>query len=1000
MKALAVPLRLRLLLLALTVVVPALVVILVDQSEARRRSRDDALDKMVRFAHQMADRQTTAFLAGSELVLSLSQSPGIIESDPAECSRFLSNIARNRNYVKVWKAGPDGTPECAGGSREAVDVARTPLEVLRTGQARTVLDVRVNPATGQPDAILAYPLLRPSGAFEGFIAVMFGLEPLKTTSSGWQAPPGVTLTLADRNGQVLLRDPRPSGDSGGQMGTWLSPPRLAGGAREQVIETPGVLGVRHLHVLVPVDDSLNSGLYLSIGAPPAAMFAASDELLHRQLWLLALLTLIAIGIAWVGGELFVHRPVETLKEATRQIASGTFNSRAQLTVGVPGLGDLSDAFNAMAGALEARQRERDRAETELQASEYRYRFLFEELPHPMWVHDTATLEFLEVNQAALAHFGYSRRELLGMRVDDIRPAGDAPRAASGSRLEAGSGVDQPSRLQKKSGEVIDVEITSHPLIFDGRAGDLVIAQDVTRRRRAEDALRETEERLRFALSAARVGAWEMDLRSGFVYWSETCEAMHGLESGTFAGHVDAFMACVHPEHRHQIKDTVAQARRDRRKTEFEYRTLWPDGRERWIRATADFVYDDDQVPVRAAGVTVDVTDQRSLEDQFRHSQKMEAIGMLAGGVAHDFNNVLVAILGNAEFVRDDLPFGDPHRDDLEEVIKAARRAATLTQQLLTFSRKQVVAPQVLHLGDIVRDMTPMLRRLLGETIDLKAVIGNSGRVKADSGHVEQVLVNLVVNARDAMGAGGRLTIETADVTLDESYASEHPAVTPGAYVMIAVTDTGHGMDAETRVRLFEPFFTTKPKGQGTGLGLATVYGIVQESGGHIWVYSEVGKGTTFKIYLPRTAEVAVTDGACRAAPAAGGVETILVVEDEDAVRNFVGRVLTRKGYTVHAMPSPAEAIEFGRRHRGPIDLILTDVVMPGASGPSVAASLAELHPEARVLYMSGYTDDTVIHHGVQAAELSFLQKPFSAGALLHKLREVLATRPRPDLTAA
>jgi CheY-like chemotaxis protein len=306
----------------------------------------------------------------------------------------------------------------------------------------------------------------------------------------------------------------------------------------------------------------------------------------------------------------------------------------------------------------------------------------------------------------------------------------------------------------------------------------------------------------------------------------------------------------------------------------------------------------------------------------------------------------------------------------------------------------MLAPQVIRLGDAVRDLAPMLRRLLGETIDFQTLVSEQGQVTADLGQIQQVLMNLALNARDAMENGGHLTIETADVLMDDASARRHQTMLPGAYVMLAVSDTGHGMDAATKRRIFEPFFTTKRKGEGTGLGLATVYGIVKQSGGHIWVYSEVGHGTAFKVYLPRTSEADEPRGAPAAEPhRLEGTETILLVEDEQAVREFVHKALSRRGYIVHALASPRRAVEFAEAHRGTIHLILSDVVLPDMIGPAMVALLARQHPEAKILYMSGYTDGAIAHHGVLDPDKWFLPKPFTADTLAIKVRDLLDFRP-------
>lgn len=510
------------------------------------------------------------------------------------------------------------------------------------------------------------------------------------------------------------------------------------------------------------------------------------------------------------------------------------------------------------------------------------------------------------------------------------------------------------------------------------------------RDRAEHSLREAEERMRFALEAAGIGIWDADMKTGAVRWSAISEAQHGLPAGTFGGTFDAFVNCIHFSDRQEVQESIDRATREHTDPHLLYRTTWPDGSLHWVRGSGRIVYDEAGVPVRAAGVGMDVTERQLLEAQIRQSQKMDAVGQLAGGIAHDFNNLLTAIHGYAELLADSLPEADQRRADAEEIKRAADRAASLTRQLLAFSRKQILVPQVLRLGDAVAEVAPMLRRLISESIDLQTITHDSGRVKADAGQIEQVLVNLTVNARDAMPNGGRLTIETADVSLDEHFARQHAPARPGPHVVLAVSDTGHGMDAVTQSRVFEPFFTTKAKGQGTGLGLATVYGIVKQSGGHIWVYSELGRGSIFKVYLPQTDEPVQTARAPSVAVNdVRGTETILMVEDEDLVRGFVEKVLSRLGYTVHAVAHPVRAIELARMHQATIQLLLTDVVLPGMSGRTLAADLVHQHPESKVLYMSGYTDDAIVHHGVLEAGTWFIQKPFSADALAQKVREIL-----------
>jgi two-component system, cell cycle sensor histidine kinase and response regulator CckA len=433
--------------------------------------------------------------------------------------------------------------------------------------------------------------------------------------------------------------------------------------------------------------------------------------------------------------------------------------------------------------------------------------------------------------------------------------------------------------------------------------------------------------------------------------------------------------------------------------EIEYRMLAKDKQYKWILDRGRIVERDSQGrPLRMSGTHTDITERRELGDQLIKAQKMEAVGILAGGVAHDFNNLLTAILGYSDIMLMDLSPEEPLSRYIEEISKAANRGASLTRQLLAFSRKQILQPQVINLNDVVMDMDKMLRRLIGEHIDLRTFIDQKlGLAKADPSQMGQIIMNLAVNARDALPQGGKLTIETANVFLDESYANNHAEVSPGPYVMLALSDDGLGMDAETMSHIFEPFFTTKKDGMGTGLGLATVYGIVKQSGGHIGVYSEPGQGTTFKIYLPRVEERAdlIEEAKSEVATPTSLEEDqiILLVEDDAALRELISTALRKYGFTVLEAAQGGEALLICEEEKGPIHLMLTDVVMPQMSGRTLAARLAPIHPDMKVLYMSGYTGNAIVHHGVLDVGINFIPKPFKIDSLIRKVREVLGAVP-------
>lgn len=630
-----------------------------------------------------------------------------------------------------------------------------------------------------------------------------------------------------------------------------------------------------------------------------------------------------------------------------------------------------------------------RGQEALRESERRYRLLFDSSPLAMWIFDSRTLAFLQVNAAAVQRYGFSSEELLAMTVFDIMPKEDVMALLHSASLQS-SGLHHLGawRHRTKDGRLIDVEVTRHRVNFRGIDAHQVSAYDITERMRNDAKLLQSEERFSkaFRRSPLAMSISTKD-ESRYVDVNEVFLKMLGYDWEQVVGKTtNDLNIWITPEHRTVM---IEQLDRSGRVTGFETQFRTRHGQARVVQFSAEIITLDATSCILA--IMQDVTDAKRLERQYLQAQKMNAVGRLAGGVAHDFNNILGVIIGYSDMAQELLAPESRAQKHIGHIRKAADRAAALTRQLLAFSRQQVLQPRVIDLNAVIKDLSSMLLRLIREDISLEFMpCAELGNVRADAGQLEQVLMNLAVNARDAMPDGGILTIETSNATLDDIYAASHDAVAAGPYVMLSVSDSGSGIGTEIMPHIFEPFFTTKPAGAGTGLGLSMVHGVVQQSGGHIWVYSEIGKGTTFKIYFPRIDEPVESVGVHKDEDTpARASDTVLVVEDDDAIRDLTVGLLRGEGYTVIEAKDGLTALETAHKFRKVIHLLLTDVIMPGMSGADLVSRFAQARSNMKVTYMSGYTRNLIAHHGLLETDVKYLQKPFSKRSLLNHVRMAL-----------
>lgn len=1030
-------LRPRLISIVLFAILPSLGLLLYTNLEQRRHAIADARHETLRLTSLVVSEQEALLQHTRQLLSVLAQVPDIQSGHLAECQALLANLlTQYPAYTNFGVANLAGEVTCSGLPLNApVNIAdRRYFQRALENEDFAAGEYQIGRITDKPAINFGYPLRADNGQLLGVVYAALDLAWLNRLAADAQLPAGSALVALDHNGTVLARYPDP------QM--WVGQVLTDQPLRQTMLvqsettqELPGLDGVTRLYTLLPFPNPLTptNGVHLGIGIPVAEVLAEVNRQLTRNLILLGLVAGAAFALAWLLSDRLVLNNINTLVRATRQLAAGDLATRTQLSYEKGELGQLAAAFDRMAEALQKREAERNRAEANLRAQNRQLSLL-------NWIitASAADLEpetFLETACRELAQtFNLPQATIALLNEDRTLVAVAAEYRAEGQPLarDINLPVAQLPALQealdRQSSLIIDdaqqdprlsavhqllrqrgtVSMLLVPLIMDELAAGIV-ALEATQPRQftieetglawsVADQVARTlvtarlnqERRLLSTAVEQTAGNVIITDAAGLIrYINPACEQTTGYSAAEVVGHSPRLFASgTHPASYYQaLWETISAGQ------------VW---HGRFINQKKDgshYTVDSVITPVRGengalthyVAVQQDISRELSLEEQYHQAQKMEAMGRLAGGVAHDFNNLLTAINGFTELAQLQLAPDHPIQEMLSKVLASGQRAINLVRQLLTFSRKQVIEPKLLNINDVVTDLEKMLQRIIGEDLQVETnLAADLWPVRVDPTQIEQVIVNLAVNARDAMPEGGRLTIETANIVLDEGYAAGYLGAKPGDYVLLAVSDTGLGMDQQTQARIFEPFFTTKEPGKGTGLGLATVFGMVKQNGGDIHVYSEVSHGTTFKIYLPRTQEAAPAPGAAgqvRGIPR--GVETILLVEDNPTVRELASLILNQQGYQLLEAANGREALALAQSYQGEIHLLLTDVIMPQLGGGKLADELTASRPRLKVLYMSGYTDDAIIRHGVLEPGVAFIQKPFSPAALAQKVRDVL-----------
>ena len=1008
--------RNKLVLLILFTVTPCLAILVYSGLEQRRHLVGMAQSDVLLLTHTIAEAQKTITQSTQQILSTLSQAPTIQAMEPNASSAVLKSVLRkNPDYSNFVLVDLNGNVIASGKPFTETNLAdrKHIKEAIKKNAFAVGEYIVTRVGTANPAFAFAYPVPDKEGRPKGVLTASLKLGVFSRFYDVSRLPEKSFLAMTDFKGIRIFYYPaqektNPLGKPI-QATTWNIAKK---GGEDGLFFAKGSDGlckvIAYVKIHLPHEDS--PYLYAWAGIPESHILAPANAALIRNLLLLLLATVISIFISWVIGRKTLLSPIQHLVLLTQKFAKGELGARSDLPANAGEIGMLTTAFHDMAESLKMSRRELEESDQRFKTvADFAYDWEF-------WIDQDG--KFVYSSPSCVRITGYDPEEIISdpQLVCKMVKPGYATKVCQHYFAESkddGSDHSIEYPILKKSGEEVWLEHNCCPVYdaqgkYTGRRGS---NRDITDRKRTEAALLAERQYLTDVIDSLPDATFIIDTDQRIVVWNRAVEAMTNVKREELLGKDDyAYAVPFYGKRRPILIDLLNIPEEERQKSYSHVKRVADkvyaerfvqslnNGEGAYLWSVAAPLYDRTGLRTGSIQVIKDITELKKsekanieLQEQLLQAQKIESIGRLAGGVAHDFNNMLGVILGHAELAQNQLDKTQPLFHNLEEISKAAQRSADITRQLLTFARKQTIAPQVISLNDSVDGLLTMLRRLIGEDINLVWLPGKSlGSVNMDPSQLDQILTNLLVNARDAIADTGKVTIETDNIAFDEAYCTVHASFAPGDYVMLAVSDNGCGMDAETMAHLFEPFFTTKELDKGTGLGLATIYGIVKQNKGFINVFSGPGQGTTVRIYLPRHGgNAAPTPNEDAAGSVLHGNEVILLVEDEPMILEMTTKMIEFYGYKVLPVATPGEAIRIAQEHQGELHLLLTDVVMPEMNGRDLARKLVTLYPEIKRLFMSGYTANVIAHQGVLDEGVHFIQKPFSMYDLAAKIREVL-----------